>query len=261
MSSAMQSSSKVSSSSLRQHVIQDAFRKCFICNEETAPEAAHLIDASEQQDLSTVNAWKEMGLLPADFGINSHENMVCLCSNCHTNFDSPYPYLLLLPQLSRFIEHERNDYEERIRKAAEGIQQPRTIPGGDHSCDVFFFRQALRIAQFAKFPKLCPASPVAMILKAVQGGMFPYPREPIKDTNYYTGMPPEVRRDLAELIALWERPQPKLALKKRKREVSVQSQAQPPVANEWEFGPSRSSTDNARVVTRSMRAYGNLDFG
>lgn len=70
-----------------------------------------------------------MGILPRSFYSAHPGNLMPLCPNCHYAYDDPHPIWVALPEdLDLFIKFEQNDYEARVRAAADGISQPRSLP-------------------------------------------------------------------------------------------------------------------------------------
>jgi hypothetical protein len=58
------------------------------------------------------------------------DNIISLCANCHVDFDSALPGLIIIPtNIEYFIKYEENDYECRTIAAREGRESPqRTVP-------------------------------------------------------------------------------------------------------------------------------------
>lgn len=123
--------------------------KCWICEDQSSTyhQVAHLIGATNSAAVSSVGfpivnpfahvhyqftRYKQMGLIPAHIDNLSHpDNLLLLCSSCHTVFDFNPPGWLMVPTaptLNRLIDHERRDYTARSAAGRRGIVQACTLP-------------------------------------------------------------------------------------------------------------------------------------
>ncbi|KAI5310079.1 hypothetical protein KEM55_001806 [Ascosphaera atra] len=208
-----------------------------------------------------VDEWIQMGFLGKDFNLNSAANLVYLCSFCHGQFDESYPELLLLPRdLQLYIDHEKRDYQERSRAAAKGLIVRRTTPPNHN---VLF--EAIHLVSghdCQEFPKPFPGNAVAAILKAIQGALTL--RLSQEDGVQRMRISMHKRCQLAELISLWERPDPVIPGDKKQPTPSPQHTQPPSASLKGEerptLGPNLSAEDNAAAYVKALKAYGNYKY-
>jgi hypothetical protein len=98
------------------------------------------------------------------------DNLITLCSNCHSEFDSSIPALIIIPtDIEFFIKWEENDYENRTAAANAGRETPqRTVPSAEAYINNGgkFEAYPLRLDRELEGAKVWTGSPMATIFKA-----------------------------------------------------------------------------------------------
>lgn len=151
--------------------------------------------------------YKENGLLPETLTHSAHsDNLITLCSNCHGEFDSSVPALIIIPtDIEYFINWEENDYKCRTAAANAGRETPqRTVPSAEAYLDNGgkFKAYALRMDKKLEGEKVWTGSPTPMIFKASMGMLQPTSNVPLQQG---CRIPENARVQFATLMQLYSR--------------------------------------------------------
>lgn len=167
--------------------------------------------------------YSSLGLLSPSLTYLDHpDNLIILCGVCHPSYDSDHPYWVMVPDsatLSRYIQHERADYNSRARAARRGIYQDRTLPVVDrtliryHPCilDPLMVPGLSATVRIAEWPKMWLGDPIAALIKAAAGLCQPSKRFTATHAtmeNITLGVPPTLKRKSCQLLDLWCRKDP-----------------------------------------------------
>jgi hypothetical protein len=108
-----------------------------------------------------IDGWKSRGILPQTFYPGSIDNLILLCSGCHSGYDAVVSDWAMLPQdLKFFIDFERADYDARVAAAGQGIRQPRALPSNVSDLSSNSILADVLLFSYGRSMTVCYTSPI-----------------------------------------------------------------------------------------------------
>lgn len=160
-------------------------------------------------------------MIPSGLTLTHKDNLILLCVACHAAYDMEYPLWVMVPTinvLNQYIRHERRDYQQRIKAAAQGRAVLRTLPDIVKE-EVEYHRFLLDPAYAAESPitetvKIWGGEPTTALFKALCGLLQPCEVETCNARTgavVVVGVAESIRSKVMELVRAWSRPPPHIA--------------------------------------------------
>ena len=208
------------SANVSEQVSEEVFerdgRKCWLCNSEVDLHIVRQIN-----DQTAFSQIQENATIPSLISNPSHpDNLFPLCAYCHAGYDAAFSDWVLIPDketLRKYIDHEKNDYEQRflISQKYRSVP-PRSLPFIDRSKILYhplIITQPTLVKDYLRgdthWPKHWLGEPTTVIHRAVNHGLFnSNPVQPFRIRRgrmWQIGVPETFQILVGELIGLWAR--------------------------------------------------------
>ena len=159
------------SEQLSEKVFERDGRKWWLCNSEV--DLVHIM--RQIDDLTAFSRFRENATIPFLTANPSHpENLFPFCVYCHEGYDAAFSDWVLIPDsketLRTYIDHEKNDYEQRylVSQKSCSVRRPEqnSLPSSDHNPA----NSSKKL--FTHWPKRWLGEPTTIIHRAVCHGLF-----------------------------------------------------------------------------------------
>ena len=162
-------------------------------------------------------------MIPSGLTLAHEDNLIALCPTCHAAYNAEYPYWIMVPTiatLNRYVQHERQDYQNRAAAAAQGEVIPRTLPDivkEEVEYHRFLFSPGWA-SSHCRHPhagvKTWGGEPTTAVFKAIRA--LAQPCEVVtcsvgRGSSVQVGVMESVRSKVMELVRAWSQPPPQIA--------------------------------------------------